>query len=191
MICNSSVLVNNNNTNIDSPISNPQHPVCIICMISISRIIVVWVEVSGLNLRSLLSTQRLLVKSWKGMCLVDTIDRGSAALRCILMLHLPCLQRDDVIPSSASQHHASRSATQINAHCCMQPRTRLDTLEVPVGSFDGQSRFLPPSFALSRFNSVSLSLTTGARQKGTWLLGNGTILGCLSQSFKVRRPFQI
>lgn len=82
-------------------------------MISIHRIMVVWVEVSGLNLRSLLSTQRLLVRSWKGMCLVDTIDRGSAALHCILMLHLPCLQRDDVIPSTASQYHASRQEMKI------------------------------------------------------------------------------
>ncbi len=70
-------------------------------------------------------------------------------------------------------------------------RIRLGTLEGPVGSFDGQSRFLPHSFALSRFNSVFLSLTMGARQKGTWLLGNGMILGCLSQRFKVRRPFQL
>lgn len=29
------------------------------------------------------------------------------------MLHLPCLQRDDVIPSSANQYHASRQEMEI------------------------------------------------------------------------------
>jgi len=81
----------------------------------ISIRIVMWVEVSGMNLWSVvLSTQRLLIKSWEGSCLVDTIDRASVALHCILMLHLPCLQRgDDVIPCTASQCHASRQEMEI------------------------------------------------------------------------------
>lgn len=94
-----------------------------------------WLEVSGLNLWSVLPTQKLLVKSWRGICLVDTIDRGSVALCCILMLQL-----DDVIPSSCT-----RAGDGDPQHKSTTPSAVRD----PVPALKEPGRFLPAASVLS------------------------------------------